>query len=166
MFFNKKSDDNDEFLNYKSPIDAIDDIDKIREKNYLIKNKVFLQGTQGKEDISSQVLTGAQKDFDIKININPMIKENHFTSNENNEGLLNINEQTWTNTKNVFNLPFEFVRRFGPDKYTKKDIVRLDKKSVKITNSILFYFNNYWKKQEFYKFHSNYSKFPSTVKNF
>ena len=59
---------------------------------------------------------------------------------------------------------FKITRKSDKNLYSKKDIVLFHEKEIKLTNSILFYLNNYYKKEPFIKFKTkNSSKKPITI---
>ena len=59
---------------------------------------------------------------------------------------------------------FKITRKSDKNFYSNKDIVLFREKEIKLTNSILFYLNNYYKKEPFMKFKTkNTSKKPITL---
>jgi hypothetical protein len=85
------------------------------------------------------------KEYYVNRKFDMIIKDNHYKQNETN--FLTIQDKN-----NVFNKNFEFKRRNNPDRYTKQDVVSFNSKYIQVSNSLLFYLNHYYKKQEYYSF--------------
>ena len=113
-------------------------------------------------DGTAAILQESQKEYNITKKFDVLIKENHFNFNFE---VKSVGSNTLSNyTKNIFfNKNFEFHRRFDQYKYTKRDTVKLGKKEIKLTNSILFFLNHFYNKHAFYDFHTKLLEKPLTV---
>ncbi len=154
LFSKKNEEKEDEFLNFQTPMD---EYDLIREKNNVALNKVYVKGVSNSEDISSQIIQGTQKEYDIKVNENIVLEDNYFDFQKDNHKKSNEEKE------NLYNLNFQFIKRSSKHNYTKNDLIKLKDKVVKITNSVLFYLNHYWKKEEYFHFNTNVTHFIGTV---
>ena len=72
------------------------------------------------------------------------------------------------NPKKIINYPidkyFKATRRVERNIFTKKDVILYKGKEIKLTNSILFYLNNYYKKETYMKFRTKKSSLkPITI---
>ena len=85
------------------------------------------------------------KEYHINRKFDMIIKENYYKEN-------NIYTSTVKEKSNVFNKNYEFKRRNNLQRYTKFDVISLNSKYTQVTNSLLFYLNHYFKKQEYYSF--------------
>ncbi len=155
LFSKKNEEKEDEYLNFQTPMD---EYDLIREKNNVAPNRVYVKGVSSSEDISSQIIQGTQKEYDIKVNENIVFEDNYFDF-ERDSVKKSIEEK-----ENLYNLNFQFLKRCNKDNYTKNDIMKLKGKVVNITNSVLFYLNHFWKKEEYFHFNTNITNFIGTVK--
>ena len=88
------------------------------------------------------------KEFHVDRKIDMLIKENYFYVKTE---FLEEKHNVKTNI-NIFNLNFEFRQRNDFNRYTNLDIITLNSKNIKVTNSLVFYLNHYYKKQQYYRF--------------
>ena len=158
----QKNEENNNYT-YKK-FESGDQIDDIREKNINSKVKVILITPGGKNSDGSNILQENQIDYNITKKADLSIKENHFNFNFEVKSTISQNMNNYH--KNIFsNKNFEIHRRYDQHKYTKRDTIKLGKKEVKLTNSILFFLNHFYNKQPFHEFHKKLLSKPLTVKN-
>jgi len=94
------------------------------------------------------------------MDIQQCLKENYFTnifnSSSTNPGKKDIGiVAAIANKENryyPFDRHFRVNKKVEKDRFTKKDIIYYNNSQVKMTNSIVFYFNNFYKKKEFFVF--------------
>ncbi len=108
------------------------------------------------------------------MDIQQCLKENYFTQLFNtsitNVGKKDIGIVPAIANRDSRYFPFDKYFRINKktekDRFTKKDIVYYNNTQIKMTNSIVFYLNNFYKKKEFFVFDTNLSNDrPISVKN-
>ena len=86
---------------------------------------------------------------------------------ENESNLENFNNQGNYNSANnyiPFDKNFRICRKVDKNQFTKKDIIFYKNKEIKMTNSIVFYLNYYYKKEPYIRFNTQItSERPVTV---
>jgi len=92
-----------------------------------------------------------------------------FKSNFKEDYCKNKNSDVNSNSKSskVKRLPFEknfrIITRSDKTTFSKKDTVEYKGHKIAITNSVLFFLNNYYKKTEYFKFNKKILRKPITV---
>ena len=146
---------NDEhnYYTYKK-FDSGDYIDEIWEKNINSKVRVIVINPGGRNlDGTSTILQDNQKEYNITTKAEHVLIENYFNFNFENKSVNSSSLHSYQ--KNIYsNKNFEVQRRYDQYKYTKRDTVKLGKKEIKLTNSILFFLNHFFNKHPFYEFNT------------
>ena len=106
-----------------------------------------------------------KKDFNVfnfsEINENIFI-ENHF--NFINKTIMMNNfpfNQTFGNIP--FENKFKIIKKVDKNVFTNKDTIMLNNKVIRMTNSVLFYFNHFYKKYQFFKFNTKLMNIKTTT---
>jgi len=108
------------------------------------------------------------------MDIQHCLKENYFTNlfdtANTNVGKKDIGIIPAIANRNSRYFPFDKHFRINKknekDRFTKKDIIYYNNTRIKMTNSIVFYLNNFFKKKEFFVFDTRLSnERPITVNN-
>lgn len=90
------------------------------------------------------------------MDIHNCLKENFFNFETENKKILT------KKSHNHFNIPFEkkFVINKRTDKnvFTIRDVIYYNNREVKMTNSIVFYLNHYYKKEPYIRFNTKIRK--------
>ncbi len=155
---------NDEQNHYTyKKFDSGDYIDEIWEKNINSKVRVIVINPGGRNlDGTSTILQDNQNEYNITPKAEYVIMENHFNFNFENKSVNSCSLNVYQ--KNIYsNKNFEVQRRYDQYKYTKRDTVKLGKKDIKLTNSILFFLNHFFNKQSFYEFNTKLMLKPLSV---
>ena len=97
-----------------------------------------------------------KKDFNVfnfsEMN-NIIIKENHF--NFDDKSIMKKDFPAYHSfTKIHFENKFKINKKINKKEFTNKDSIMFNNKDVRMTNSVLFYFNHFYKKYEFFKFNT------------
>lgn len=107
------------------------------------------------------------------MDIQQCLKENYFT-NLFNSANLNVGKKdigivpAFLNRDSryfPFDKYFRINKKTEKDKFTKKDVIYYNNTQIKMTNSIVFYLNNFYKKKDFFVFDTRLTnERPITVK--
>jgi hypothetical protein len=164
------------------------------KENYNV-SKYFDFGTCYKEDFYLFINSHSTKNLNYKDNhndrmVHPYKKEDYFESSKSTQTKTSkiLHTQNMTNDYhsssspekekdlelvaiNKNNIPFDkhfrVCRKVDKNIFTKKDIIFYRNKEVKMTNSIVFYLNHFYKKVPYIKFKTKLSSDkPITVKYF
>ncbi len=105
----------------------------------------FEENSKDYDQESSRNENVPNKEYYINRKFDMIIKDNHYKLNEKSF-------QVILDKNNVFNKNYEFKRRNNLERYTKQDVVSFNSKYIQVSNTLLFYLNHYYKKQEYYSF--------------
>ena len=101
----------------------------------------------------------------------PISKENisNFANVGQNSNKRNADIKTSYNNRDIPYIPFDKYFRISKkaekDKFSRKDIIYYNNTQIKMTNSIVFYLNNFFKQKEFFRFDTKLNnEKPITVK--
>lgn len=147
----------------------------IQEKNFPKKMKPLLNGDKeriGKILIDEERGRQLNNVFHVSkfMDIHNCYKENYFTFDANTKRSSSLFLGGKIRDYSVTNIPFEknfrIVKKNDKNQFTIKDKIFINNREVKMTNSIVFYLNNYYKKNEFFRFNTQISNVrPTTVIN-
>jgi hypothetical protein len=136
------------------------------KQNYNVSKYFDIQNCF-KEDYFNGILESAKKESTGNLN-----KAGSFnlSNNSNNNPISNkIYRDQQEKSKNFipFDKNFKICLKFDKNQFTKKDIIYYKNKEIKMTNSVVFYLNYFYKKEHYIRFNTKISDAkPKTVNYF
>lgn len=143
--------DEESTILYADNPDVEDILDAGSGSNREVNNKILLNKNLNKQE--SKLSNDQNLNWNVSkyIDINMCYKENYFDSKQKQE----VNNQETSKTT-IISFPldkhFKIIKKSDKNKYTIKDIIYYKNREIKMTNSIVFYLNHYYKKTEYFRF--------------
>ena len=132
------------------------------EIDYLIKKyEINQMNTINRKEINNDIIQINKnvckildkRDFNIfsfyELN-NQIVKDDYY--NFENKQIIKENFLSRQNIGVLHENKFKIFIKTDKSKFTKKDIIYLNNKEIRMTNSVIFYFNHFYRKNEYFKF--------------